>query len=203
MGPGRPLTRYQKQHLMKYVLKTIVMRLSLIESAEYIKRELGIDYAPGSLSRLRSELKQNIKAELNKLRKDHFEFKYQYMQRIKEIEWIIEQRHILYNAAGAKFYQKHLCLVELKDLSIVLNNFNELIPIMDRYNVVNGEFLDDISLRKPKVLDVVSEDQQAQEHAADAKDELPGDGEQPIFGINSRNSFLDKRRRKASESLEN
>lgn len=190
--PPVHLTRYQKQHLMKYVLNSLIMRLSVAESANYLKRELGIEYALQTVASLRSQLRRAAKTELDKLRSDHFEFKYQYMQRIKEIEWIIEQRHQLYKEAteNKKFYQQDKCLIELKDLSIVLNNFNELIPLIDRYNVANGEFLDDIQVRKPQISNVISEDKPKEEQIDRESAKLPRS--ERIFDVATRNAFLDR-----------
>jgi hypothetical protein len=138
------LTELQKTHLKKSILQSMIMRHTLLESVEYIKREIGVEYSPTTLTHIRGVIRKDAQKELEKLREDRFEFKWQYMQRIKEIEWIIEQHHRLYADPNATFSSKHKCLQELKDLTILLNNLYDMLPIMDSYNIHDGQFSNDI-----------------------------------------------------------
>lgn len=122
----------------------MLMRHTLVESIEYINRELGIEYSPTTITHIRGSIRKDAHKDLEKLREDRFEFKWQYMQRIKEIEWIIEQEHKLFAHPKTTFSSKHKCLQELKDVTIILNNRYDLIPIMDSYNIQDGQFSDDI-----------------------------------------------------------
>lgn len=181
------LTRDQKNHLMKYVMQSMLMRHSIHESQQYLKTELGIDYSPVTISHLRSNLKKQAQKELAKLRKDRFEFKYQYIQRIKEIEWIIQERHKMYNNPESRWYQRDKCLVELKDLTIILNNFYDLIPVIDSYEVLNyGQLSDSNEAYQPK--DVQHIQQESSQSYALPK--LPES--ELITDVSSRQAFLDK-----------
>ena len=95
MAKNIKLTKLQRTHLKKYILQSMLMRHTLLESVEYIKREMGIEYSPTTLTHIRGSIRKDAQKELEKLREDRFEFKWQYMQRIKEIQWIIEQNHRL------------------------------------------------------------------------------------------------------------
>lgn len=180
------LTNLQRTHLKKYILQSMLMRHTLLESVEYIKRELGVEYSPTTLTHIRGIIRKDAQKELEKLREDRFEFKWQYLQRIKEIEWIIEQHHKLYAHPKATFSSKHKCLQELKDLTIILNNFYDMIPIMDSYSIQDGQFSNDILQSYSQ--NGFSTHLAKTEQRHDINTTLPESP--PIFDISSRDAFL-------------
>lgn len=194
MAKNIKLTKLQRTHLKKYILQSMLMRHTLLESVEYIKREMGIEYSPTTLTHIRGSIRKDAQKELEKLREDRFEFKWQYMQRIKEIQWIIEQNHRLYTHPKATFSSKLKCLQELKDLTVLLNNFYEIVPIMDAYNAQDGQFSAEI-LRTYNSHGALSTHQTRSEQLNnfDTRKLPPAT---PIFGLESMGSFQDSQKEK-------
>jgi hypothetical protein len=170
----------------------------MLESVEYVKRELGIEYSPTTLTHIRGTIRKDAQKDLEKLKQDQFEFKWQSMQRIKEIEWIIAQQHKLCAHPKATFSSKHKCLQELKDLTIILNNLYDIIPIMDSYNIQNGQFSNEILLSyKSRAF---SKHEVEAEQRQNPNTKLPES--QPIFGLESRQAFLEDHKYETSGSTD-
>lgn len=104
-----------------------------------------MEFSPTTLTHIRATIRKEAQKELEKLREDRFEFNWQYVQRIKEIEWIIEQQHKLYVHPKATFSSKYKYLQELKDLTVLLNNFYDMLPILGSNSIRMASFLTMIS----------------------------------------------------------
>ena len=56
----------------------------------------------------------------------------------------VDSPEALHADPKATISSKHKCLLELKAQIVLLNNFYEIIPLIDAYNIQDGQFSNDI-----------------------------------------------------------
>ena len=110
------------------------MHCSINDTIDYVQRTLNVKLAYTTIAHIRSSLKRDTKKEFERLRQDRFEYQYQFMQRIIEIENPPAKLWQIYNENSEDKSNKPLiqlnCLKELHALTITLANLYDLVPVI-------------------------------------------------------------------------
>jgi hypothetical protein len=116
----------------------MAMRLTTHETVDYIYRKMGVKMSEGFISHGKMHLRKEAEEQLKKLRLDRFEYKYQYMKRIGEVELLMRKTWEIYELATEKkdISSQIKCILELKELTIILNNLYDLLPAVDTIRIL-------------------------------------------------------------------
>ena len=132
MSKGPQLTDYQSEKVKRLVLDCIIMHCSIDDTIDYVQKILNLKLAYDTMAHIRSSLKRDAKKEFERLRQDRFEYQYQFMQRIVEIENLQRKQWQIYNENSQKPLIQLNCLKELHALTITLANLYDLVPAISR-----------------------------------------------------------------------
>ena len=134
MSKGPQLTEHQSEKVKRLVLDCILMQCSIDDTIDYVKKIIHVKLAYTTIAHIRSSLKRESKKEFDRLRQDRFEYQYQFMQRIIEIENLQRKLWQIYNENSENKPNQPLiqlnCLKELHALTISLANLYDLAPII-------------------------------------------------------------------------
>ena len=123
-------TSKQKEQFKQLVLESIIQRLTIEETQNYIKSKMNIDVSVEWISKTKAKLKQEAKDILLFLKKDKHAYNILFWENIEEIR--LYQKHLW------KIYHNNIkrpeiqlrCIYELKQNTILLSNFHELLPLI-------------------------------------------------------------------------
>jgi len=122
-------TKAQLQTIKHYVLDTLMTRLTVEESLDYIANKTGFRLNYNSLAGMRGKLRKEAQEHLTKLRTDNFEYHYEFLQRIYEIRNLQRNAWQLYETTQSDFVKINT-IKELHALTRSLANLYDLIPLM-------------------------------------------------------------------------
>lgn len=132
MSKGPQLTEHQSEKVKRLVLDCILMHYSINDTIDYVEKIIHVKLAYTTMAHIRSSLRKDAKKKFNRLRQDRFEYQYQFMQRIIEIENLQRIQWQIYNENSKKPLIQVNCLKQLHSLTITLANLYDLVPVINQ-----------------------------------------------------------------------
>jgi hypothetical protein len=128
-------SKQQQNQLKQLVFECSIARLPASEISKVAYDKLGIQVTENWIGRIRRSLKNDTKKEFKHLLGDSFAYKYEVMQRIKEVKEI--QRRKWEIANKNHLTQEDLirlkCLSELEESTVLLAEIYGSLPGMDQF----------------------------------------------------------------------
>jgi hypothetical protein len=124
-------TDVEKEHLKQIVSDCIIQRLTTEESLLYIKDKFGLEISQDYFNHMRASLRKSAEKNLKYLQKDRFAYIQNiFFERIQEIEYMQKMLWEIVNDNQDKPNLQLSCLSELRELTILLTNFYDKLPIV-------------------------------------------------------------------------
>jgi hypothetical protein len=124
-------TNVEKEHLKQIASDCIIQRLTTEESLLYIKDKFGLEISQDYFNHMRASLKKSAEKNLKYLQKDSFVYIQNiFFDRIQELEYMQKMLWEIVNNNGDKPNLQLSCLSELRELTVLLTNFYDKLPIV-------------------------------------------------------------------------
>ena len=125
-------TLQQREQFKHLVLESVIQRLTLEETQNYIKSKMNIDVSIEWISKTKARLRKECKKRMEYLKKDDFGYTYEYFEIIHQIDQQHKQLWKIFNENKDRPLIQIKCLSELRDNTITLSNLYDVLPIITR-----------------------------------------------------------------------
>ena len=131
------LTKPERLRLKQLVADSLLSRLTIEETLNYVERSLHIRLGPDYIIKIRKWLKADMQKEYATLRQDKYAYISEYFQRINEIRDLQRgTRFILCKTNDDALRLK--CISELHSLTLSLTNLYDLLPAITERSFYNA-----------------------------------------------------------------